>query len=101
MMEGAVSKDRKSFDPARRELFRKSAVAAVGLAVAGVTLSTEPAAAKMSQKGAMYRSKPNGTQKCSGCARFKAGPTPNADGTCAIVEGKIAPEGWCVMYTPK
>jgi len=96
-----VTKEIRKFAPSRRELFKKGAVAAVGLAVAGAVLRAEPAAAKMSQAGAMYQPKPHGKQKCSACARFTPGPTPAVDGSCAIVAGKISPEGWCVMYTPK
>lgn len=96
-----MTKDRKNFDPARRLLFKKGAVAALGLAVAGVAMRAEPAAAKMSKKGAMYMPRPKGKQDCANCARFKPGPTPKADGTCAIVAGNVAPDGWCVMYTPK
>lgn len=96
-----MTKDSRKFDPSRRELFKKGAIAAVGLAVAGVALSAESAAAKMSQQGAMYQPKPHANQKCSGCARFKPGATATADGSCAIVDGKISPNGWCVMFTPK
>ena len=96
-----MTKDSRKFAPSRRELFKKGAVAAVGVAVAGVALSVESAAAKMTQAGAMYQPKPHGNQKCSVCARFTPGPTPTADGTCAVVDGKISPDGWCVMFTPK
>lgn len=99
--EAAVKKADEKIDQSRRDLFKKSAIAAVGLAVAGVALGAKPAAAKMTQAGAMYQPKPHGSQKCSACARFTPGPKPTADGSCAVVAGQISPDGWCVMFTPK
>lgn len=88
-------------DLSRRSMFKTGALVAIGAIAAGAILASEPAEAKASQKVAMYQNKPNGAQKCAGCARFKPGPTPGANGTCAIVDGSISPHGWCVYFTPK
>lgn len=63
---------------------------------AGATcMMSTSAAAKTSQADAKYQEKPQGDNKCSGCAQFQP---PDA---CKVVDGKISPEGWCQLYTPK
>jgi hypothetical protein len=96
-----VVRDQKDLGPSRRELFRKGAAAAAGLAVAGVAFGATPAAAKMSQKAVMYQPKPQGAQSCAKCTRFVPGKPATADGTCTIVDGNISPQGWCAMYVAK
>lgn len=54
------------------------------------------AAAKVSQASVQYQSQPKGDQKCSGCLHFI--PESNA---CALVEGQISPEGWCILWVKK
>jgi hypothetical protein len=48
-----------------------------------------------------YQDKPNGKQKCSGCALYVPGKTPTAMGTCKVVKGAISPNGWCTAFSPK
>lgn len=55
----------------------------------------EPSGGKMTQAAARYQSKPNANQKCSNCANFIA------PGSCKVVEGKVSPNGWCIVYAPK
>ena len=69
--------------------------AAVVLGGGMAVLASSAAWAKTDQKTAMYQGEPKDGNKCSGCAQFKA---PNA---CVIVEGEIAPEGWCQFYMAK
>lgn len=52
-------------------------------------------AGKMTQAAARYQSKPNANQKCSNCANFIA------PGSCKVVDGKVSPNGWCIVYAPK
>ena len=54
------------------------------------------AAAKVSQASVQYQNQPKGDQKCSGCQHFI--PESNA---CALVEGQISPEGWCLLWVKK
>jgi anaerobic selenocysteine-containing dehydrogenase len=85
--------------PVRSRVSRRdflSAAAAGGGAVAMIALGAAPAkAAKMSQKAMSYRQSPNGDQRCDTCANFQA---PNG---CKVVEGTIAPSGWCILYRGK
>lgn len=61
--------------------------------------SAKPAAApakKVSQATARYQPRPNGDQKCGTCMNFIA-----ESNTCKLVEGKVAPEGWCTLWAKK
>lgn len=94
------------FNASRRALLRSGiAVAAVGVAATSGLLKVTPAMAqeakKASQAVAMYQATPHGADQCDNCIHYIAGKTPKSDGTCKIVEGNIAPQGWCVLYARK
>ena len=78
----------------RRALVAGFAAASVGAACLAVSRPAR-AQSKMSQADAKYQNSPKGSEKCSGCGLFQA---PEA---CNAVEGKISPEGWCQLYSPK
>ncbi|MEO7128965.1 MAG: high-potential iron-sulfur protein [Rhodoferax sp.] len=97
-----MKKTPDNLNESRRTLIRNgitvAAVVATGL------LKTKPAqaqAAKASQAVAMYQPTPHGKDQCDNCIHFIPGKTPKAIGTCKVVEGNIAPQGWCVMYARK
>jgi hypothetical protein len=54
-------------------------------------------AAKMAQTAAAvaYQDSPKGAQQCDNCALFEA---PNS---CKVVDGTIAPSGWCKLWAKK
>ncbi|MEP7187341.1 MAG: high-potential iron-sulfur protein [Rhodanobacter sp.] len=95
----------KSINESRRTLLRNGiTLAAVGAVAATGLLKTSPAraqAAKVSQAVAMYQPKPHGADQCDNCIHFIPGKTPTDAGTCKVVEGSVAPAGWCVMYARK
>ncbi|QZO02479.1 high-potential iron-sulfur protein [Chenggangzhangella methanolivorans] len=70
---------------------------AAAIAVGAACAATGPARAqtKQSQADVQYVAKAPAGDKCSGCAMFQP---PEG---CQGVEGKISPEGWCSLYTPK
>jgi len=45
-----------------------------------------------------YQSEPSDGQQCSGCRYYIEDMNGDGLGACAIVEGTIEPEGWCVSY---
>jgi hypothetical protein len=94
-----------SINESRRTLIRNGiTIAAVGAVAATGLLKTAPAwaqAGKASQGVAMYQPKPHGKDQCDNCIHFVPGKTPTAKGTCKVVEGDVAPQGWCVMYARK
>ena len=76
--------------------FRRREFLGVGLAAAGGALCTRATAQqKMSKDQAKYQDKPKGDQRCDGCNFFVA-----PDG-CKLVDGKISPAGWCVLWVAK
>lgn len=79
----------------RRDFLNVAAVA--GGAVISVGL-VEPALAapkKFSQQQAHYQPIPKSGQRCQTCALWQA-PTD-----CQVVEGKVSPAGWCILYQAK
>lgn len=100
-----MNKHDDDFSASRRSLIKTGiAAAAVGAVAATGLLKSGPARAqtgKASKATAMYQDKPHGKQECANCIHFIPGKTPAAEGTCKIVEGAIAPHGWCVLYAAK
>lgn len=74
----------------RRLLLGVGLVAATG-AISGRAL----AQSKLSKQQAKYQDEPKGGQRCDGCVQFMA---PDS---CKLVDGKISPSGWCMLYAPK
>lgn len=67
-----------------------------GLVAAAGGISVRAAAqSKLSKAQSKYQDKPKGDQRCDGCVQFLA-----PDG-CKVVDGKISPSGWCMLYAPK
>ena len=66
-------------------------------ALIGATLIAGPAkaATKMPQKAVKYQDTPKGNARCDNCALFQA------PSSCKLVDGPIAPAGWCVLYKAK
>lgn len=61
------------------------------------TAPPEAAGAKKApQASVQYQTKPKGDQKCGLCMHFIA-----ESNTCKLVEGKISPDGWCVLWAKK
>ncbi|MEO8779315.1 MAG: high-potential iron-sulfur protein [Rhodanobacter sp.] len=93
-----------NINESRRTLIRNGiTLAAVGTVAAAGLLKSTPARAqgKASQAVAMYQGTPHGKDQCDNCIHFVPGKTPTASGTCKVVDGVIAPQGWCVMYARK
>lgn len=53
----------------------------------------------LSSKSAVsYQSEPNDGQQCSNCSLYVTDENDDGLGACAIVEGTIEPDGYCVSY---
>lgn len=59
------------------------------------------AAGKLAKSDVNYQEKPNTGRDCDDCLQFISGATPNANGTCKVVDGVVSPHGYCAAFTPK
>ena len=85
----------REFEPkTRRGILRAGLTIAAGTTLAATTARAQDAE-KIAQELVQYQLQPKDGAKCSLCAQWQP---PNA---CAIVAGKISPEGWCVAFAPK
>jgi hypothetical protein len=88
----------RSAEPSRRSILRNLAFIAGGAAIISTTASGIREAAaqtKMTQQAVGYQDTPKGAERCDNCAQFEP------PSSCKVVEGKIAPAGWCKVYVKK
>jgi hypothetical protein len=85
-----------SFAPARRRWLRLAAAAAGGMAAMHAGAADKPAVRfkKYSKERVGYRDEPYQGRSCAKCMLYAG------DGDCAIVEGSVSQNGWCVQWTP-
>ncbi len=67
---------------------------ALAVAMVGAAVGRAWAQGKAKQSLVQYQEKPKGGQQCDGCLQWAP---PNS---CKVVEGKISPKGWCLLYVP-
>jgi hypothetical protein len=85
-------------NPSRRGVLRTGLTILAGTALATAVRpahAQDGADSKVEQSVVQYQATPKDGAQCSGCVNFVA---PNA---CKVVQGTIAPTGWCVAYAPK
>ena len=78
----------------RRSFLSAAAIGGGALFGAGL-VGASAAEAKLPQAAAKYQATPKGKQQCDKCALWQP---PES---CKLVDGKIAPSGWCVLYQAK
>lgn len=80
----------------RRVFFRSAAtLAGAALVAAVIPVRDARAGKKLAKSMFQYQDTPKNGQRCDACVYWKA---PNA---CGLVEGIIAPAGWCTAYNEK
>jgi hypothetical protein len=81
----------------RRILDRRSIlISLIGSApLAALMAGRTEAAARVSQSAVHYQPTPKDGQQCGQCAQYV---TPHA---CRLVDGDIAPSGWCRLWVKK
>jgi hypothetical protein len=79
----------------RRQVWTIAAGASVSGAAAVIGTPTLAQAAKLSQSSVGYQDTPKGDQRCETCIQFEA------PSTCKAVDGTVAAQGWCAVYSKK
>jgi len=82
-------------DQVRKNVSRRTVLIAAACAAPALALTTGAAQAKMAQAAVRYQPTPKDGHQCDGCAFFIA---PDA---CKMVDGPIAPAGWCALWAAK
>jgi hypothetical protein len=91
-----LDSDLHGLDISRRKLLRTATfAAAAGVFVIAAAGSSAVAGSKFSQKTAKYQATPKGADRCANCSLYESA------GTCKVVEGQVAPNGWCNLYARK
>lgn len=84
----------------RRQHLQRAAQVVCAVACAG--LSTGPnvwAMSKADKRDFLYQDKPKDGKSCSNCKMFTS--SASSKGVCAIVDGEVIANGWCMAYTPR
>jgi hypothetical protein len=82
-------------DKCQKGVSRRTVLMAAAGAAPVLALMTDSAEAKMAQKSVQYQTTPKDGHQCDACNFFVA---PNA---CKMVDGDIAPTGWCALWVKK
>ncbi len=82
-------------DKTQKRVTRRTVLIAAACAAPALALTTGEAQAKMAQAAVRYQATPKDGHQCDGCAFFIA-----PDG-CKMVDGTIAPAGWCALWSAK
>ena len=83
----------------RHEVLVRAWRALAALALLAITGHPRQAAtAKAQKEDVAYQDRPKAGKSCASCRQFS--PTAAGKGICALVEGEISANGWCVAYSP-
>jgi hypothetical protein len=70
-----------------------------GTAAVTVVAPQRAAAAKAKKADFFYQDRPKEGKSCATCRLFAL--AESGKGACAIVEGEVSPDGWCIAYSPR
>ena len=91
----------RSLQRKRRQVLKRSA-GLVGACLLGTALGGRDAeAAKTSKAAFLYQDHPRDGKRCGDCRFFSVAGGQADSGTCALVEGAIDRDGWCIAFSPK
>jgi hypothetical protein len=63
--------------------------------------ANKPAIAKAAKSDFLYQDHPHDGKDCAQCKFFSPDIDSTATGTCAMVDGQVNRNGWCLVYSPK
>jgi len=64
-----------------------------------LAIVADPAVAKVSKADVFYRDAPKEGKSCAACRLFT--PGESGRGTCAVVEGPVSANGWCMAFSAR
>jgi hypothetical protein len=67
--------------------------------IGSLAFVADPVAAKASKADVSYRDAPKEGKSCSACRLFT--PSESGQGTCAVVEGSVSANGWCMAFSAR
>jgi len=68
-------------------------------AIGTLAFAADPALAKVSKADVFYRDSPRDGRRCAACRLFTAGES--GQGTCAVVDGPVSANGWCMAFSAR
>jgi len=85
-----------------RRRFVSGGFALAGACALGIGISAPDAIASKSSKAALlYQDRTNDGKRCADCKFFTPSANDPSTGTCAIVEGTIDRNGWCMAFSAR
>lgn len=88
-------------DPSRRAALVQSRDLAGVVAVTVLFGRSRLALAKAQKSDFQYQDHPHSGKDCSSCKFFSVNGADGGTGACAVVDGPISRNGWCLAYSPK
>jgi hypothetical protein len=85
--------------PSRREALRASARWLRVPTIGTLAIASDRVAAKASKADLGYRDAPKDGRSCAACRLFT--PGESGRGTCAVVEGSVSANGWCMAFSAR
>jgi hypothetical protein len=85
--------------PSRRAALRASARWLLVPTIGSLAIAAAPVAAKVSKAEMFYRDAPKEGKSCAACRLFT--PSESGKGTCAVVEGPVSANGWCMAFSAR
>jgi hypothetical protein len=82
----------------RRRILKQILTAGSSLVLLGG--ARRAGAQKSSKSALLYQDHPHEGRRCSECKHFVAAADANA-GTCAVVDGAVNRDGWCLAFSPR
>ena len=87
--------------PSRRLMLARAMGLVGGLTLALLVDTNTRAEAKAAKSDFLYQDRPRDGKGCGQCKFFSPVSEGATTGTCAIVEGVIDRNGWCLAFSPR
>jgi hypothetical protein len=87
--------------PSRRAMLVRGVGLLGGLVLTLTLEANKPAAAKAAKSDFLYQDRPRDGRNCGECKFFSTDSDGANTGSCAVVDGVVNRNGWCLAYSPK